>query len=266
MRASSRFPRLQQGNTEETTSRHKVGKTKTVVRRGAPFRFCMTAQSQVSENGDKIRTREFSRARTCQVNAPSAIHRRLRHTFRARTQVHGDDHVRYRAPDADAPPRVHPQGARQARARLAQRGLHQQRSRARAHARHRPARGQGTREEEEDDLRGGHEAGLAARLQRRRRRLRRRSRAGACFPFAARRASERDGARENNQKSPEQQTVNDRRPGAWTRGRARPRGFSVSCATANATEARGVCRDATSSVAMSRARRRGARSVRADAR
>jgi hypothetical protein len=31
--------------------------------------------------------------------------------------------------------------------------------------------------------------------------------------------------------SPEQQTVNDRRPGAWTRGRARPRGFSVSCAT-----------------------------------
>jgi hypothetical protein len=66
--------------------------------------------------------------------------------------------------------------------------------------------------------------------------------------------------------SPEQQTVNDRRPGAWTRGRARPRGFSVSCATANATEARGVCRDATSSVAMSRARRRGARSVRADAR
>ena len=66
--------------------------------------------------------------------------------------------------------------------------------------------------------------------------------------------------------SPEQQTVNDRRPGAWTRGRARPRGFSVSCATANATEARGVRRDATSSVAMSRARRRGARSVRADAR
>jgi hypothetical protein len=40
----------------------------------------------------------------------------------------------------------------------------------------------------------------------------------------------------------------------------------VSCATANATEARGVRRDATSSVAMSRARRRGARSVRADAR
>ena len=48
--------------------------------------------------------------------------------------------------------------------------------------------------------------------------------------------------------------------------RARPRRVSVSFAMALATEGHAVCRDATRSAATSRARRRGARSDRADAR